>query len=177
MKRRTAGVLQLALVGLLLSGVGMAASGTWAWFKSKRVTAAERNAHWQGVVDTMQRQAQAALAAADARTAAVEEANRLRIRGADRERETERAANAARVAAVAADRDRVRDELARAAAGGVEAADDSVVACRARADALGRVLGQALQASAQCATDAEDLAAELRRLRAAWPVSAAASGP
>lgn len=169
MRRGAAGVLQLALVGLLLSGVGMAATGTWAWFKGKRTATAERNAHWQGVVDTLQRQAQAAVAAADARTAAIQEQWRMARQGADRERETERAANAARVAAVAADRDRVRDELARAAAGGVEAADDSTAACRDRAAAIGRVLGAALQASAQCATDAEDLAAELRRVRAAWP--------
>lgn len=169
MKRWAAGVVQLALVGAIVSGLGMAGAGVAGYFKGKRVAAAERNTHWQAQIDRMQAQHRAAVEAETARTRAVEEQWRIARQGADHERERERAANAARVAAVAADRDRLRDELARAAAGGVAAADDSIGACRDRAEAFGRVLGDVLRGFGRCAAEAEDLAAELRRVRSAWP--------
>lgn len=169
MKRAAAGVAQLVLIAMLIGGLGMAAIGSWSYFKGKRVAEAERNAHWLAQIDSLQAQHRAAVEAETARTRAVEEQWRIARQGADHERERERAANAARVAAVAADRDRLRDELASAAAGGVAAADDSIGACRDRAEAFGRVLGDVLRGFGRCAAEAEDLAAELRRVRAAWP--------
>lgn len=177
MRRRTAGVLQLALVGLLLSGVGMAATGGWAWFKSKRVTTAERNAHWQGVVDVLQRDHRKAVEDEAAKVRAIEEQWRIQRREADHAQERERAATRTALAAAYADAGRLRDQLAAAAAGGVTEAEDTVTACRGRAAAFGRVLDEALRAHAQCSADAEDLAAGVRALRAAWPVEAAASAP
>lgn len=164
--------LRLGLVAALLAGLGMAGTGVVAYAKGKRAAVAERNAHWQGVVDKLQADARAALQAAEERTLAVEETNRLRRQGADDVQERERAANRAALAAVAADRDRLREQLATAAAGSVAAADDSVAACRDRAQALGRVLGDALRAHAECTAAAEDLAAGVRALRAAWPMNA-----
>lgn len=94
-------------------------------------------------IDTARREAQHALATEQTRIA--------RLRGD--------------LAAAVRDRDRLRDALAGAATGGVTEAEDSTAACRARADALGRVLGEALSAHRQCSLDAEDLAAGLRALR------------
>jgi hypothetical protein len=166
-------MLQLSLVLAIVGGIGFAGITGAAYWRGKvtgrSVATAERNAHWQGVVDTLHAAHRAAVDAENARVRAVEEQWRLARQGADHERERERAANAARVAAVAADRDRLRDELASAASGGVVEADDSLSACRDRADAFGRVLGEALRASAACAADAEDLATGVRTLQRAWP--------
>lgn len=171
MKRWSAGIVQLALVCCIVGGLGMAGAGVAGYFKGRNAATTERNAHWQGQIDRLQQQHRAAVEAETARTRAVEEQWRIARQGADHERERERAANAARVAAVAADRDRLRDELARAAAGGVTEAADSVAACRDRAATLGGILGSALRASERCAGEAEDLAGELRRVRAAWPTN------
>jgi len=168
-KRWAAGVVQLALVGAIVGGLAVAGAGVAGYLKGKRVATAERNTHWQGQVDRLQAQHRAAVDAEAQRVRALEEQWRLARQGADHERERERASNAARVAAVAADRDRLRDELARAAAGGVAEADDSVAACRDRAAAFGRVLGEALRAGAECAAAAEDLATSVRTLQRAWP--------
>ena len=75
-------------------------------------------------------------------------------------------------AAVSGERDKLRDDLTRAVVtGGVSASDDSVSACRERADAAGRVLQEALRVSAVCAGDAEDNASGVRALQGAWPVN------
>lgn len=95
-------------------------------------------------IDTARKEAQHALAVETARTA--------RLRGD--------------LAAAVRDRDRMRGAIAAAASGGVTEAEDSTGACRARADAIGRVLGEALSAHRQCSLDAEDLAAGVRALRA-----------
>ncbi|MCL4695465.1 MAG: hypothetical protein KJ023_00160 [Burkholderiaceae bacterium] len=110
-----------------------------AKFDAALVAAAERYDR----IDTARKEAQHALAIEQSRTA--------RLRGD--------------LAAAVRDRDRLRDALAGAATGGVTEAEDSTAACRARADALGRVLGEALSAHRQCSLDAEDLAAGLRALR------------
>lgn len=177
MRRAAQGVLQLALVGLLLSGVGMAATGTWAWFKSASVAKAKADTHWQGVVDTLQRDHRKAVDEEAAKVRAIDEQWRLARQGAALEQERERAATRAALAAAYADAGRLRDQLATAAGGGVTAADDTVAACRERAAAFGRVLDEALRAHAQCSADAEDLAADVRALRTAWPVMPPASSP
>lgn len=110
-----------------------------ARFDAALVAAAERYDR----IDTARKEAQHALAIEQSRTA--------RLRGD--------------LAAAVRDRDRMRDALAGAASGGVTEAEDSLGACRSRADALGRVLGEALSAHRQCSLDAEDLAAGLRALR------------
>lgn len=173
MNRRAAGLAQLALIGVIVGALGFAAVTGLAYWRGDAAGAArataERNAHWQRIVDKLQADARQAVAAEAQRVQALQEQWRLARQGADHERERERAANAARLAAAAADRDRLRDELAAAAAGGVTEAADSVAACRDRAATLGGLLGSALRASEQCAGEAEDVAAELRRVRAAWP--------
>ena len=173
MKRALLGVVQLALVGCIVGGLALAGTGVAAYWRGKvagtAAATAERNTHWQATVDKLQADARAAVSAEAQRVQALQEQWRMARLGADHERERERAANAARLAAAAADRDRLRDELAAAAAGGVAETADSVAACRDRAAAIGQLLGEALRASGQCAGESEDLAPELRRVRAAWP--------
>lgn len=153
------------LVALLIFGLSLLGVGTERWIAGRKH---ERQIQ-QAMIARMVADAAVAKAEADARTASLEEQWRAQRQGADRAQETERARTRAALAAVSADRDRLRVELASVASGGVEAGADSVPACRDRADALGRVLGEALQAHAQCTADAEDLAAGVRALREAWP--------
>lgn len=109
-----------------------------ARFDAALVAAAERYDR----IDTARREAQHALATEQTRIA--------RLRGD--------------LAAAVRDRDRLRDALAGAATGGVTEAEDSTAACRARADALGRVLGEALSAHRQCSLDLEDAGGGTRAL-------------
>ena len=118
--------------------------------------------------------------ALDAKNAEIDNLNeywRLRRQGADRVQEIERAASRDALAAVNADRGRLREQLAAVASGGVQAADDSVGACRERAAALGDVLDSALHAHAVCTGEAEDLAAGVRALREAWPTNPVKESP
>lgn len=79
-----------------------------------------------------------------------------------------------RIVRVAADLDadvvRLRDDIASYAVG-LAAAEDSLAAARGRAETLGRLLDEALRLGGQSALDAEQLATDVRTLRAAWPVS------
>lgn len=62
----------------------------------------------------------------------------------------------------------MREQLADFARG-ADAANDSVTACRADAEALGLSLEAALRASAVCAGDAEEASASTRTMLASWP--------
>lgn len=121
------------------------------------------------IIGRMVAQHQKAVGEANAKVDTMDEAMRLLKQGADHARELERSRNAATLAAVNADRVRLRDQLADAAAGGVQAADDTVAACRDRAAALGRVLDEALSAHAECTAAAEENATGLRTLQRGWP--------
>lgn len=71
--------------------------------------------------------------------------------------------------AIAGERDRLRDDLARAiVTGGVQASDDSVSACRDRADRSAKVLQESLRVSAVCAGDATDEVARGNALYESW---------
>jgi hypothetical protein len=105
-----------------------------------------------------------AAAAALARALEAEKAKAENVRIIERVR-TVRVADAAD-----ADLDRLRDDIAHYAVG-LAAAEDSVAAARGRAEALGRLLEASLSAGAACARDAENLATDVRALRAAWPVA------
>lgn len=172
MWRSVYGALQLALVGVIVAGMATAGAGVAGYFKGKRAATAERNAHWQGVVDKMlgdHRQAfERARADAERTTTAI---TKERDDAQDQlAREVARTqALRGDLARAVRDADRLRDQLAAVATGGVAADQDSVAACRDRASALGRVLGEALRASEQCHLDAEDLAAGVRALRSGWP--------
>jgi hypothetical protein len=122
--------------------------------------------------------AAAAAASAAARDAArVSEIDRARKEGQDalaREQAQTRRLRIERDAALAraADAARVRDEaLARAATGGVAEGDDTLGACRARADGLGRALGEVLGGAGEllrshqaCSLDLEDASGAARAL-------------
>ena len=92
-------------------------------------------------------------------------------------RETDRAAARRAAADLRADRDRLRDAIDAYAAGGGLAAPDSVAACRERAAQLGRAVDEALQAHGECTAQAVDLAADVRALLAAWPVTQPEGAP
>jgi len=66
------------------------------------------------------------------------------------------------------DREWLRVDTASFAAG---PADDSAAACRERAATLGRLLDDALRTAATIAGSAEQHAADVRALRASWPVN------
>jgi hypothetical protein len=174
--RRAAGLAQLALIGLIVGGLGVAAVTGLAYWRGDAAgaarTAAERNAHWQAVTDKMQAQAraefEAARVAAERESAALTKDRDDAQANLNRERARTQALRGD-LDRVVRDADRMREQLAAVASGGVSEDQDSIAACRARADAIGRVLGQALRTSEQCALDAEDLAAGDRALRNGWP--------
>ncbi len=172
MRRAVYGALQFALIGVIVAGVATAGAGVAGYFKGKRAATAERNTHWQGVVDKLQGDHRAAFERA--RAEAESRSTQLEKERDDAQNQLAREVARTRalrgdLARAVHDADRLRDQLAAVATGGVAADQDSVAACRARADALGRVLGEALRASEQCHLDAEDLASGVRALRSAWP--------
>lgn len=177
-QRIVRGALTLTLYLLLASGVGMAAVGWWrysAGFDDGHAQAsAERDSHWQSLVSRMQAEAGERLAAETKKATDLERhwvAEVIRV-GEALETERRTTARLRGDFAGAVQRARVLDSrLAAVATGGRTEAEDTVAACRERADALGRVLGEALRASEQCSLDAEDLAAGIRALRGAWPAS------
>ena len=112
--------------------------------QAKVDAAAARDAARFDEIDTARRESQRALALEQARTRQLRgELDSVRARAAD---------------------DRMRNAIAAAATGGVPAAQDSVEACRARADALGRGMEQALHAHRVCSLDLEDSAGAVRAL-------------
>lgn len=126
------------------------------------------------VINAMVAEHAGRVAEANAKVDAISTAMRLAKEGAERALkaadETNRNIRAA-FAAVTGERDRLRDERARAAVvtGGVQAGDDSVAACRDRAERTWLSLEAALRTSRACAGDAEDGSAGVRGLQAAWP--------
>lgn len=85
------------------------------------------------------------------------------------ETERQRAARfAADLRAARLDADSLRGDIARFASGGGPA-DDSLAACRDRAEALGLLAGEALRSSEACAADGEAESAKLRAVLSAWP--------
>jgi len=77
----------------------------------------------------------------------------------------EKRAGAARLAAAAAAVDGLRGPIAEFAAPAGEAGEAAAAACRGRAAALGGLLERALRLAARRTGDAEDHAADIRRLR------------
>jgi hypothetical protein len=110
---------------------------------------------------------------ANAKVDAISETLQKVTQGAKDALKTANAATAkirAAFAAVSGERDKLRDDFNRSiVTGNVAASDDTVAACRERADAAGRVLQEALRISAVCAGDAEDNASGIRALQGAWP--------
>lgn len=165
-------LLWVAMAGGLATVLGSALSYWRGHSAGSESATAERNAHWRGVLDTLQDEHAKQLRAETAKSA--EDTNRMArsVHQAQEHLEHERQATArlrGDLAAAVQRHDRMRDALAAAATGGRTEADDSLPACRARADAIGRVLGEALQAHERCSLDAEDLASGVRTLRDGWP--------
>lgn len=162
-----------ALVSAFVGGIALMVVGIKAYAAGREKERAVQERVIRNMVD-MHR------AELDARNAEIDNLNeywRLRRQGADRAQEIERAASRDALAAVNADRGRLREQLAAVASGGVQAADDTVGACRERAAALGDVLDSALHAHAVCTGEAEDLAAGVRALREAWPTNPVKESP
>lgn len=166
---RTVTMLRALCVGALVAGLGMVAAGVAGFVHGQDVERAHRNAEVAGL-----RAAAAAAALAQAeRFRAQEAAWAARTEEIEHARQADQSRARAALAAVVADRDRLRGELAAFAAGGGPAAD-SVDACHQRAAELAGVVGDALQAHAQCTGAAEAVAADLRALRA-WGAAVSAS--
>lgn len=171
-RRLARGALEVFLGLALLAGLGMVGTYFWGESRATRAVTDERNLHWQGVVAKLHEEHAKQLRAETAKAKAQEDQWLANILTVGEALAKERAANArlrGDLSAAVARADRMRDQLAAAAAGGVTEAEDSVAACRGRADALGRVLEEALRAHRTCELDAEDLAGGVRALRAGWP--------
>lgn len=152
-------------VALMISGATSVASGVIYYAKGKKADKQRSDL----VISRMVTQYQQDLLDANARADSISEAWKAQRQGADRAQDRERAQTRAALAAVISERDGLRDDLARAATGGVEAAGDTVAACRERTATFGRVLGEALQAHAECTAAAEDNASGVRTLLGSWP--------
>lgn len=176
--RLARGALSLVLWVALAGGLATAAAGATGYLKGRAAGYAEAEGKAATERAEIEKAARAredklradAQAAADA--AAREAADRYQRLDLER-LEAQRAlsieqSRTARLrgdlAAAVRDRDRMRDTIAAAASGGVTEADDTAGACRARADALGRALGEALSAHRVCSLDLEDAAGSARAL-------------
>lgn len=171
-RRLARGALEVFLGLALLAGLGMVGTYFWGESRATKAVTDDRNSHWQGVVAKLREEHAKQLRAETAKAKAQEHQWLANILTVGEALAKERAANArlrGDLSAAVARADRMRDQLAAAAAGGVTEAEDSVAACRGRADALGRVLEEALRAHRTCELDAEDLAGGVRALRAGWP--------
>lgn len=171
-RRLVHGAYEVFLGLALLSGLGMVGSYFWGESRGTQMATDERNSHWQGVLATLQAEHAKRLAAETAKARQQEDLWLANILTVGEALAKERASNArlrGDLSAAVARADRMREQLAAAATGGVPEAQDSVAACRARADAFGRVLEEALRAHRTCELDAEDLAGGVRALQAGWP--------
>lgn len=171
-RRLARGALEVFLGLALLSGLGMVGTYFWGESRATRAVTDERNSHWQGVVAKLHEEHAKQLRAETAKAKAQEDQWLANILTVGEALAKERASNArlrGDLTAAVARADRMREQLAAAASGGVTEAEDTVSAARNRAEALGGVLRSALLAHRQCELDAEDLAADVRALRAAWP--------
>lgn len=177
-RRLARGALEAFLGLALLSGLGMVGTYFWGESRATRAVTDERNSHWQGVVAKLHEEHAKQLRAETAKAKAQEDQWLANILTVGEALAKERAANArlrGDLTAAVARADRMRDQLAAAASGGRTEAEDTVGACRARADAFGRVLEEALRAHRTCELDAEDLAGGIRALQAGWPRDTVAS--
>lgn len=159
------------IAGLLIAGaVAVAATTAWAWRHQQGVKAGR--AEVQGLWDADKlRRSEANLQAIKALVAERDQ-QQQRADHAEREFLAAQATHSRVVAELRAHADGLRNAIARYAGGGDAAADD-LDACRARAVALGGLLGSTLRDAEACAERGEGDAAIARTLRDAWPVSAA----
>ena len=183
--RLARGAAELLLWGALAAGIGM--GGTYFRRREQGIAAGIAKAHKDADAKVQAKdaemttlRAEAATRAASAASAAAERESRIDTarkeaqhalaleQAATRRLRSERDAALAR----AADAARVRDEaLARAATGGIAEGDDTVGACRARADGLRRALGEVLGGAGEllrsreaCSLDLEDASGSARAL-------------
>jgi hypothetical protein len=75
----------------------------------------------------------------------------------------------ARFAVVVAERDRLRQQVDTYSRGPADPAQDSIAACRHRAETLGELFGQCTERYTAVAKEADDRAAEVVKLLNAWP--------
>ena len=169
---------QLAMGVVLVAGLGIA--GTGLWFKARSVYLKQGRAEVQVVLDRAIAEHNAAATAASDAYRRLEQALNARIQEAQDALFKERAASAKVVVALnraRTERNGLRDQINSYAAGGGSAANDSVTACRDRAQALGTLLDEALRVSEESAGDGEQCEAGVRALLKAWPSATAASAP
>ena len=128
------------------------------------------------VINKLERDALAARLVAETKVQAIEDGWRTIAIGAQRDRDKALSQNrkiSAALTAAATERDQLRNEGAARTAtvtGGVAASDDSVAACRDRAERTFVSLEAALRTSRECAGDAEDASEGERSLLGSWPV-------
>lgn len=160
------------IVGVLVAIMACAAAvSLYGWSKFRAGEAKDR-ARSDQIIARMVTDAQKAFNASEARRLADEEAMRLLKQGAQRAREADVRVLEGRLAAERADAVGLRKQLATFASGGVEAAKDSVAACRERSATAGDVLAGVLQDLAVCTGAAEDHASGVRTLLTSWPRTA-----
>lgn len=169
---------QLAMGVVLVAGLGIA--GTGLWFKARSVYLKQGRAEVQVVLDRAIAEHNAAFAAASDAYRRLEQTLNARIQEAQNALLKERAASTQVVAALnraRTERNGLRDQISAYAAGSGRPGEDSVTACRDRAQALGSLLDEALRVGEESAGDGEQCEAGVRALLKAWPSSSAASAP
>ena len=164
-------------VGLMIGGASTIAASLYAYGKGNETDKARSDA----VIARMVREADAATIKAERAYRELEQSNNSRLLRAAEQGAQAKAHLDRQVAllssvradrdAVATDRDGLRARLSDVARGPTDPANDSLAACRDRAEGYGEVLGRALRADQECRIEAENLAIGIRTLQTAWPVN------
>lgn len=169
---------ELALAGVLVSATG---AQTWRLHTSQADAATAKAATALVAQKWAEQVAAGTRAAFEAseKNRALEAQFTRQAQEAKDARDHDLQANARVVAGLATQRDELRNKLtafARGGSGGGGLTDDTVAAARARAEALGDVLAEALRAEEDATADAEDAAADARSLYDGWKrISASAN--
>ncbi len=179
-RRAARGAVSLMLYTLMAGGIATAVGSTASYFKGRadgtRAASAKAEADRARADRLHNQQLDRLRADAAARfDTAVREADERfeRVDAARKEAQHALATEQAKISRLRGerddavrDRDRVRSAaVAAAASGGVTEAEDTVGACRSRADALGLVVDEALRAHRLCSLDLEEAGAGVRALR------------
>lgn len=162
-----------ALLAIAACAAGVSVYGAVKYHRGKTEGIAQDRKRSDAIIAQMLAEASTALAAANAREAALNAHWQAQLKEAQDAATQQLQLNARRLAAERAASGELRQQLAAYAAGGATESGDSIAACRERAAALGVVVAATLlPALAECAATAEDHAAGVRALLAAWPVEA-----
>ena len=154
-----------AITSLVSTGVGLE-----RYYAGKRAGIAKQ----QAVIDKLKLDMQTVAAAAKLKYEAFQAAMIDKLTEAYRAGNTEKQKSKRfelDLARARTERNGLRDQLRDAAAGGRGPTEDSIAACRGRADALAVLLDEGVRVQEEIATGAETCSTDLRTVLRAWPVN------